>query len=137
VEVVAMFPPALAAAVVRLLRREGVRAATGAVEGDDIAVLVPATERERAFAVLAAGMDELVAAVEAAAAATGDDEEEDAPPLVFERLRRLGFLPLLLAPLLAVTLAAVGLPGAYALIVFVAGVVAIQAWRDRARSNDR
>jgi hypothetical protein len=144
------FEPLLAHAVVSVLQRAGVPAslAMGDASRDEAVVLVPAERREEAFAVLAGSMDavheELRARVPRAAAprpevaaAPGDDDEVGRP-LLFERLRSLGFLPVLLIPLLVVTLAQVRLPAAVTAAIVIAGMVLLTAWRNgrRARTGD-
>ncbi|MDP8971429.1 MAG: hypothetical protein M3N52_13210 [Actinomycetota bacterium] len=130
------FPPALARAVEAILRREGVAARTEATPGD-WSVLVPDRRREEAFALLARHMDEVqaLAAGHPAPPAFDAGGGEDPPTIVMERLRRLGFLALVLAPLLVVTLSAAGMPLGYALGLFLLGVVVVAAWRDRGRGS--
>lgn len=126
---------------------EGFRTPDGQVE-----VRVPADERDRAFDLIAAHMEDLVAAARADAATTptagngqgahahtgwddggaADPEDGHGRPLVSERLRALGFLPILLIPLMVVVLGASRLPRSWILILFVGAAVAVVALRDRA-----
>lgn len=110
-------------------------------------VLVPAGSRERAWSVLAEHMETVraladeeadrpegrVARLASGAGAGGERqrgaEEGTERPLVMERLRRLGFISVALAPLLVVTLANVRLPGAYMVALLVGGAAAIMAYR--------
>ncbi|HWB72363.1 MAG TPA: hypothetical protein VG452_09090 [Egibacteraceae bacterium] len=129
------FAPALAQAVEAVLRREGLPARTQAAAGD-WAVLVPDGRRDEAFALLARHMDEVQALARGQPAPpAADPDDADGPPIVMERLRRMGFLALLLAPLLVVTLASAGMPLRYALALFLLGVVVVAAWRDRAAGD--
>ena len=59
------------------------------------------------------------------------EDEEEGPPLVMERLRRFGWLAVVLVPLLVITLAQTFMSTEWALIVFVGGLVAITAWMQR------
>ncbi|HWH31329.1 MAG TPA: hypothetical protein VNU01_01515 [Egibacteraceae bacterium] len=61
----------------------------------------------------------------------GPDSDEDGPPLVMERLRKFGWVAVVLAPLLVITLAQISIGVEWAIIVFVGGLVAITAWRQR------
>lgn len=59
------------------------------------------------------------------------EDDEHGPPLVMERLRRFGWLAVVLVPLLVITLAQTFMSTEWALIVFVGGLVAITAWMQR------
>lgn len=61
----------------------------------------------------------------------GDPDDEQGPPLVLERLRRFGWVAVVLAPLLVITLAQITVSVEWAILVFVGGLVAITAWRHR------
>lgn len=60
-----------------------------------------------------------------------EPEAGDGPPLVMERLRRFGWLAVVLVPLLVITLAQTFMSTEWAIIVFVGGLVAITAWIQR------
>jgi hypothetical protein len=127
------FTPPLARAVVEVLRQGGIPAWADEESGrgaGELAVRVPDGLREEAFVFLASRMDEVHRL-----AADDPDGETDGHaaerPIVMERFRSLGFLALLLAPLLVVTLASPRLPRPLALIVLVGGMAAIVAWRNR------
>lgn len=131
----ASFEQPLAAAVVRVLRREGVPADERRGPDAEVTVLVPAERRADAMRVLAARMEDIRDAVEPARGPSsggevGEGDEEAARPLLFERLRRLGLLPIALIPLLIITLANVRLPMAYAAAVLVGGMALLLAWRN-------
>jgi hypothetical protein len=143
------FEPAVARAVAAVLRRHGLQAWTrdqgAALPGltdQEVAVLVPPERRDEALALLIASMEEvaeearsepdLLARRRGAGAGRHPMEDaEDGPPIVMERFRRLGFLAFLLVPLLMVTLATQGMPRNFALVVFIGGLVAVAAWRNR------
>jgi hypothetical protein len=140
--------PDVAAAVVAVLSRAGVPASVagdGAEDGE-VTVLVPADRREEALGTMAASMEAIGEELRRRREATGrgpgprdrtdPEDEEEASPLVFERLRRLAFLPILLVPLLVVTLASVDLPVVIAILVIVGGMVGLHAWRDGRRLRD-
>jgi hypothetical protein len=144
------FDPPVARAVIRVLRRAGVPAdvhepATAGAGEDGVTVLVPGERRDEAMAALAAGMDAIQEELRrqappehgpgggTAASASAPEDAEEEPPLVFERLRRLGFLPVLLVPLLVVTLSQIRLSAVYAFVLLVGGAAAVVAWRDRRR----
>lgn len=61
----------------------------------------------------------------------GPHGDDDGPPLVMERLRKFGWVAVVLAPLLVITLAQISIGVEWAIIVFVGGLVAITAWRQR------
>ena len=61
----------------------------------------------------------------------GLDSDEDGPPLVMERLRKFGWVAVVLAHLLVITLAQISIGVEWAIIIFVGGLVAITAWRQR------
>jgi hypothetical protein len=144
-EPLADFDAPVARAVVTVLARAGIpaRVAELAPSPDERTVIVPAERRDEALAALAASMeairDELrgpAQAPPAPAAGTFADDDEDARPLLFERLRSLGFLPLLLVPLMVIGLSQVPLPAGYTLAIFVAISVAVVAWRDGRMRRD-
>lgn len=58
-------------------------------------------------------------------------EADDGPPLVMERLRRFGWLAVVLVPLMVITLAQTFMSTEWAIIVFIGGLVAITAWIQR------
>jgi hypothetical protein len=160
----AEFDPPVATAVVTVLRRAGLPAslAGSGTSADEVAVMVPAECREEALAAMASSMeairDELARSraggrravdpahggerdrpvTSAADAHDADDADDELHrPLLFERLRSLGFLPVLLVPLLVVTLSQTRLPAIYAVAVIVGGGLVIVAWRDgRRRRGD-
>lgn len=142
---IADFDPAVARAVTLVLRRAGIPATVVGDGGEggeeEVTVVVPDDRRAEALATMAASMEAIAAeqlrpVPRAALAATEDDEDEDGSPLVFERLRSLGFLPVLLVPLMVVTLAQVRLPGAYIAALIVGGMALLLAWRDGRRRRD-
>lgn len=119
------------------LRDAGIPAAL--TSGDDeVTVFVPATRRDQALTVVSARMEEIVAA--ATADPDPPSQAADVPdpqrPLLFERLRGLGFVPIALAPLLVVSLANVRLPGAYTAALIIGGMVGLVAWRNGRRDRD-
>ncbi len=145
------FDPALARAVVTVLRREGIPAT---IVGDEVSamaevtVLVPDELREAALATMWRSMEAITAEQrrttpvstawtqpEAAFEDPHESEEDDGPPLLFERLRSLGFVPVLLIPVLVVTLAQVRLPAAYVVAIIIGGMAALVAWRDGRRDR--
>jgi hypothetical protein len=147
--------PDVAAAVVAVLSRAGLPAVVGGPAAHtqdrpgEVVVLVPQERREEALQTMAASMEaigeELQRRRERAAGSprgggavpVGEDaDDEEARPLVFERLRRLSFLPILLVPLLVVTLASVRIPVAVALVILIGGMAALHAWRDGRRSRE-
>lgn len=145
-EPLATFDPALAAAVVTVLRRRGIAASEQAEPPDEVLVRVPTGRRDEAFAVVAAEMElirDLASGDEPAPApapssssslaeAQSAADEEGERVLVFEVLRRYGVvLVVVLAPLLIVTLSRPSMPLAFALAVVVGGAAAIVWWRDR------
>ncbi len=148
----AEFDPPMARAVAQVLRRAGVPATVsteGAADGD-VFVVVPEGRREEAFAVLARSMEDVQAArrsdvprgaarpqpaPEGDAEAAVEDELDHTRPLLFERLRELGFLPVLLVPLMIVALAQVRLPGGYTAALVIGGIVALYAWRTGRRDR--
>jgi hypothetical protein len=141
------FDRPLAEAVVTVLGRHGIRAWTKdageslpGLDRRQAAVLVAADDRDLAFATIAGAMVEIREEAEQVprlirprglGAPRSDIEEEPGPPIVMERIRRMGFVGLLLAPLLVITLAAPGMPMALAIAIYVAGLVALTAWRQR------
>lgn len=60
-----------------------------------------------------------------------EDETTERRPLVTERLRRLGWLALVLVPLLVIALAQVPVPVSWALVILIGGLVLLVALRDR------
>jgi hypothetical protein len=140
------FDPQTARAVVVVLRRAGVPAAlVGDGEAaEEVTVAVPGDHRDAAIRALASGMDDVHAEVArqrgsappTTAPSGAEDDDEEGPPLLFERLRHLGFLPVLLVPLLVITLAQVRLPAAYTIAIIVGGTAALVAWRDGRRRRD-
>lgn len=139
----ASFDPALAEAVVAVLRREGVSAVAEPDGNGQVEVRVPAAHREQALTVLAARMEavhELArsgTAAGAAPAASAAPDEDDGPPIVMERFRRMGFgIAVVLAPLLIVTLGG-ALPLGYAVGLFVLGLVAVVYWRRRSEDDEQ
>lgn len=140
----ATFEPALAAAVVQVLRRRGVPASEGSSAGGEAAVLVPADRREDALRVLADRMEDIHTEARGPALSPTqvaelhpDEDDEATRPLVFERLRGLGLLPVLLIPLLVLTLANVRLPMAYSVVFVVGGMALVMAWRTGRIGGDR
>lgn len=154
----AEFDPPMARAVSEVLRRAGVPAEVSPQTTDahgDALVVVPDGRREEAFEVLARSMEDVQAqlrsdvperrswpalerrsgAVEPDCSEDGSELEDDGRPLLFERLRQLGFLPLLLVPLMVVTLAQVRMPGAYTAALVIGGIVALYAWRNGRRDR--
>lgn len=146
------FEPPTADAVVSVLRRRGCPAWADPAAGGDSLVRVPADRREEALALVAAHMEDIAAMSGSAEpgpsavpplpggrpgstwdAGDSDDPSAEKPsPIVLEQLRRFGLgLAIVLAPLLVITLAAPSLPLRYALVVFVAGLVAVTYWRNR------
>lgn len=148
----AEFEAPVAEAVVAVLLRSGLPASLGEVsrrpgEGAEVEVLVPADRRSEAMAAMAASMEAVQEELRRrggdgpgsegrGAAEEPEEHEEQERPLLFERLRALGFLPLLLVPLLIVTLAQVRLPSVYMVAVVVGGMVVLYAWRDGRRHRD-
>jgi hypothetical protein len=142
----------LADAVVTVLGRHGIPAWTKdsgeALPGLDrgqAAVFVPAASRDMALATMAGAMEEIRDEVDQTphlvrprglGSPRSDIEDEPGPPIVMERIRRMGFVGLLLAPLLVITLAAPGMPMALAIAIYVAGLVALTAFRQREREDD-
>jgi hypothetical protein len=63
-----------------------------------------------------------------------DPEEHDEArrPLVLERFRSLGWLALVLVPLLVITLAQVAVSLRWAIVVLIGGLVLLVALRERA-----
>lgn len=143
------FEPAVARAVVAVLHRHGMEAWTRSeasplpgLPATELAVLVPKERRDEAVNLLVASMEEVAEEAKSepdllrSRRGLGGgrhpmEDEEDGPPIVMERLRRLGFLAFLLAPLLMITLAAQGMPRGFAIVLFLGGLVAVAAWRNR------
>lgn len=138
----ASFDAALADAVVALLRREGVPAVAEPVGTDEVEVRVPVARRDAALGVLVAHMEDVQELARGGGARPRpgpepeDPDAEEGPPIVMERLRRMGFgIAVVLAPLLLVTLGG-ALPLGYALGVFVLGLAAVVYWRRRSEERD-
>lgn len=152
------FDPTTAEVVVGVLDRAGIRADLGPADPrGDVPVLVPPAARDAALAVLAERMEEIAAAVRTADAGTttatssarrrdragspadagmadlDPDDPRSGPPLVMERFRNLGYLALLLVPLLAVSLAVPGMPRWLSVLVLVVGTLALLGARGRGR----
>lgn len=138
----ATFDPPVARAVAMVLRREGVPATVESLDHGEAEVRVSPDRRDEALALLARHMEQVheLAADEHAGAATATPlpldtqfEDDDAgPPIVMERLRRMGLgLALVLAPLLIITLSGADLPMGYAVGLFVVGLAAVVYWRNR------
>jgi hypothetical protein len=146
------FPRPLAHAVVSVLRRHGVQAwakdageSLPGLDDGQAAVFVPVGARDMAVATMAATMEEIREEAEQTprlvrprglGSARSEIEDEPGPPIVMERIRRMGFIGLLLAPLLVITLAAPGMPMALAIAIYVAGLVALTAFRQRAADDE-
>lgn len=144
------FPPTVARAVAIVLRRAGIPATiigdTGANVPEDVTIVVPDDRREEALRTMANSMEDIQAeqakatappvAVPRSTGESSDSEDEGGPPLLFERLRGLGFLPVLLVPLLVVTLARINLPTVYTVALIIGGMAALIAWRDGRRRRD-
>lgn len=140
----ATFDPPLAEAVVTVLRQQGVPASVEPLDHAEAEVRVPAARRDEALGLLATHMEQVRALVDGARAddtttttsvPLADPDDETGSPMVMERFRRLGLgVAAVLAPLLVITLAQPNLPIGYALLVFLAGLVAIVYWRNRRES---
>lgn len=137
----ATFDPPLASAVVAVLRGMGISAAVEPLDHDEVEVRVQAARREEALAVLASRMEEVQRLAQASLAGGGSPateqqpagDAEAEPPIVMERLRRMGLgIAVVLTPLLIITLAGGPLPIGYALALFILGLVAVVYWRHRA-----
>lgn len=148
----ATFDPPLAQAVVTVLRRAGVPAATEPLDHGEAEVRVPSARRDEALDILTRDMEqvrELVGTQDDRGRRTVDaggdtdgtartlpldapPDDDSGRPIVMERLRRMGMgLAVILAPLLIITLSGPNLPMGYALALFVAGLVAVVYWRSR------
>lgn len=142
----ATFDAPLADAVVTVLRREGVPAAARPLGDGEVEVRVPAARRDEALALLADRMEDVRAEVHGGDGSAptslplvdGESaEDESGPPLVMDRLRRMGLgVVIVLAPLLVITLAQPNLPVGYALALFVVGLVAVVFWVNRGEQDD-
>jgi hypothetical protein len=136
--------PPVARAVVAVLTRAGLPAAV-AVHGaaapiaDELTVVVPESRREEALATMAASMEDIRAELDHVrpSRVAEEDDQDEGRPLLFERLRSLGFLPVLLVPLLVVTLSQTRLAPVYAIAIIVGGGLVLVAWRDGRRKRDR
>lgn len=138
----ATFDQPLAEAVVTVLRRQGVPATAEPRDDAEAEVRVPAARRDEALGLLATHMEQVRELVQGATPddsttttplpLADPDDDESGRPMVMERLRRMGLgLAAVLAPLLVITLAEPNLPIRYALLVFLAGLVAVVYWRNR------
>lgn len=138
----ATFDPRVARAVVTVLRREGVPATVEPLDHGEAEVRVSSGRREEALALLARHMEQVheLAGEQDAGTVTATsmpldsaaEDDETGPPIVMERLRRLGLgVALVLAPLLVITLSGTDLPMGYALALFVMGLAAVVYWRNR------
>lgn len=137
----AIFDPPLAEAVATILGREGVPATVEPLDHAEAEVRVPAARRDEALALLATHMEAVRELLDGAGASDtttttslplADPDDETGRPMVMERFRRMGLgVAVVLAPLLAITLAARDLPIGYALLIFLAGLVAVVYWRNR------
>jgi hypothetical protein len=137
--------PPLAGAAVDVLVGRGLQARTDpGSTGSTLSVSVPEEERDAALAALAAELEQIRALADERAAAAADstfgvwtedpDDPRAGPPLVMERFLSMRVLVVvLLAPLLAATLARPGVPLGLVLGVLVAGAVLVLALRDRWR----
>ncbi len=131
------FDPSTARAVVEVLRRAGITAMSEPLGDGDDEVRVPEAKRGLALTVLSDNMERIAAAVaqerrkaDEPAAVPDPDDPSAGPPLVMERFRRMGFVPiLLLVPLLALTLGTPGLPRWLGMAILVALVVALVVGR--------
>lgn len=142
----ATFDAPLADAVVTVLRREGVPAAARPLADGEVEVRVPAARRDEALALLADRMEAVRAQAHGGDGSAptslplvdGESaEDESGPPLVMDRLRRMGLgVVIVLAPLLVITLAQPNLPVGYALALFVVGLVAVVFWVNRGEQDD-
>lgn len=139
---------------------QAVTASVPGVPDGEVAVLVEPSQRARALAVLTQRMEDVSAELRGGPAGepritivtapgprdtgrgggTGragrptpdeDEDEDDGPPLVMERFRSMGFVAMVLAPLLVITLSARSMSLTWALVVFIGGMVALTAWRNR------
>lgn len=137
----ATFDPPVAEAVVAVLRRERVPATVEPLDHAEAEVRVPAARRDEALALLATHMEAIRELVEDAtdgdtttttSLPLAEPDDETGRPIVMERFRRMGLgIAVVLAPLLVITLAAPDLPIGYALLLFLAGLVAVVYWRNR------
>lgn len=129
------FDRATARAVVAVLRRAGIAAVSTPLDDDEDEVSVPEAKRGLALAVLSDNMEQIAGAVargreDVERQPADEDDPYEGPPLVMERFRRMGLVPvLLLIPLLAVTLAAPGLPRWAIWLILGLAVVAVVAGR--------
>lgn len=127
----ATFDRVVAAAVELVLGRAGIPARLGDEGGPEVDVLVPEVHRDRALEILAAQMEQINALSREPVSPPEEHDEDHERPLVMDRFRSLGVLALVLAPLLVVTLAVPALPRGLAIAVFLGGMVAVVALRDR------
>ncbi|HUH07438.1 MAG TPA: hypothetical protein VML96_06485 [Egibacteraceae bacterium] len=137
-EPVASFPPALATAVTDVLVQSGIPAWALPGEDDEQEVHVAAGMRDEALRVIAMQM-EAVSQRAGGPPTLGAphqpddrpaDDRTDAPPLMMEQIRRVGIvIAVVLAPLLAITLASPPLPRRWSLAVYAAGVWFLLWWR--------
>lgn len=127
---------ATAAALVRVLRDEGLRAWVAEDDPRQGRVLVVPADQARANEVLTARMEDVQHLAERLREASGErradsaDDDPRARPLVMERFASMGWLlGILLVPLLVVTLAQTVQSRAVVLVVLAAGLVAVVAAR--------
>lgn len=140
-EPVASFPPALATAAAEVLVQADIPAWVVPHDDEEHEVQVPAGLREEALRVIALHM-EAVSQRAGGPPPPGTlpvqhDQEQsdaaaDASPLMMERIRNIGIVvAVVLAPLLAITLASPPLPRRWSLAVYAAGVWLLLWWRAR------
>lgn len=137
----ATFDPPVARAVAAVLEREGMSATVEPLDHGEAEVRVATERRDEALVLLARHMERVheLAAKQHVDAVTAtplpldpSPDDEDSRPIVMERLRRMGLgIAVVLAPLLIITLAGPDLPIGYALVLFLAGLVAVVYWRNR------
>lgn len=116
--------------------------------GDEADVVVSADRRDDAVALMASHMDEIRDRVDAPeppeptlTVSPGDDvpaseDEEASRPLVFERLRRLWLVPVMLVPPL-ILLGFASVPANFAVIAMIGAMAAVVALRQRRRAPPR
>lgn len=116
--------------------------------GDEADVVVSADRRDDAVALMASHMDEIRDRVDApeplepTLTVTPDDDvaasedEEASRPLVFERLRRLWLVPVMLVPPL-ILLGFASVPANFAVIAMIGAMVGVVALRQGRRTPPR